>query len=52
MNNILEPIFQILTKEEMPYAILIHFMKALHEISGKNIISQGLEPPNSSDTSV
>jgi hypothetical protein len=42
MNNILEPFFQILTGKEKQYAILQHFMEALHEISGKMIISQGL----------
>jgi hypothetical protein len=62
VNNILEPFFQMLTKEEKQYAYIQqdnatahtsqHSMETHREVFGERIISQRLELPHSPDLSV
>jgi hypothetical protein len=57
MNNLLEPLFQILTEEDKQHAYFQqdnatahtsqHFMEARHGILGERIISWVLRPPHS-----
>jgi hypothetical protein len=57
MNSILEPLFQMLTKEEKQYAYILQDNETTHtslcsveaicEMFGERIISQGLWPPPS-----